>query len=72
MSGIHPVFHISMLRLAKSKADERPTVDLSQIDLSEDISYEDQPVQILDRMVQQLKDKFIPKVLVKWQFQGDS
>ncbi|KAK9125233.1 hypothetical protein Scep_014079 [Stephania cephalantha] len=53
MSGIYPVFHISMLRLAKSKAGERPTVDLSQIDLSEDISYEEQPVQILDRKVQQ-------------------
>ncbi|KAK9082138.1 hypothetical protein Syun_031075 [Stephania yunnanensis] len=61
-----------MLRLAKSKASERPTVDLSQIDLSEDISYEEQPIQILDRKVQQLRNKSIPKVLVKWQFHGDS
>ncbi|KAK9098285.1 hypothetical protein Syun_025330 [Stephania yunnanensis] len=65
MSGIHPMFHISMFRLAKSKADERPTVDLRPIDLSEDISYEEQPVQIFERKVQQLRNKSIPKMLVK-------
>ncbi|KAK9091073.1 hypothetical protein Sjap_024250 [Stephania japonica] len=61
-----------MLRLAESKAGPRPTVDLSQIDLSEDFSYEEQPIQILDRKVQQLRNKSIPKVLVKWQFHNDS
>ncbi|KAK9091932.1 hypothetical protein Syun_026843 [Stephania yunnanensis] len=65
MSGIHPMFDILMLRLAKSKANERPTVDLRHIDLSEDISYEEQPVQIFDQKVQQLRNKSIPKVLVK-------
>ncbi|KAK9125838.1 hypothetical protein Scep_014684 [Stephania cephalantha] len=59
MSGVHPVFHVSMLRLAESKAGVRPTVDLSQIDLSDDISYEEQPIQILDRKVQQLRSKTI-------------
>ncbi|KAK9088321.1 hypothetical protein Scep_027403 [Stephania cephalantha] len=61
-----------MLRLAESKAGVRPTVDLSQIDLSEDISYEEHPIQILDRKVQQLRSKSIPKVLVKWQFHDDT
>ncbi|KAK9093125.1 hypothetical protein Syun_028036 [Stephania yunnanensis] len=72
MSGVHPVFHISMFRLAESKAGVRPTVDLSQIDLSEDISYEEQPFQILDRKVQQLRSKSISKVLIKWQFHDDT
>ncbi|KAK9118997.1 hypothetical protein Scep_017090 [Stephania cephalantha] len=39
MSGVHPVFHISMLRIAESKTGLRLIVDLSQIDLSDDISY---------------------------------
>ncbi|KAK9094115.1 hypothetical protein Scep_025584 [Stephania cephalantha] len=72
MSEIHPAFHISMLRLAKLRVGERSTADLSQIDLRENISYEEQPVQILDQRVQQLRSKSIPKVLVKWQFHGDS
>ena len=71
LSGVHPVFHISMLRLAKSKAGQRPTVDLRDIDLSEDITYEEQPVQILDRKEQTLRNKTIPLVLVKWQFHSD-
>ncbi|KAK9081924.1 hypothetical protein Syun_031614 [Stephania yunnanensis] len=61
-----------MLRFAESRAGDRPIINLSQIDLSEDISYEEQPVQILDQLVQNLRGKSIPKVLVKWQLHDDT
>ncbi|KAK9094064.1 hypothetical protein Scep_025533 [Stephania cephalantha] len=69
--GVHPVFHISMLRLDKSGGGRRPTVDLSQIELQDDATYEEQPIQIVDRKVKILRNKEIPSVLVKWQFHGD-
>ncbi|KAK9166497.1 hypothetical protein Scep_001688 [Stephania cephalantha] len=67
MLGIHLVFHIYMLRLVELKAGLRMMVDLSNFDLSDDISYEEQPIQILDQSVQPLRNMCIPKVLVKWQ-----
>ncbi|KAK9156418.1 hypothetical protein Sjap_003898 [Stephania japonica] len=71
MLGIHHVFHISMLRLDRSREGRRLTVDLSQIDLREDVTYDEQPIQILDRKVKILRNKEIPSVLVKWQHHGD-
>ncbi|KAK9128574.1 hypothetical protein Syun_017371 [Stephania yunnanensis] len=68
LSDIHPVFHVSMLRLYRSKEGERPIVDLSQIDLREDITYDEHPIQILDRKVKILRNKEIPSVLVKWRY----
>ncbi|KAK9103944.1 hypothetical protein Sjap_009532 [Stephania japonica] len=60
-----------MLRLDRSREGKRPIVDLSQIDLREDITYDEQPIQIMDRKVKVLRNKEIPSVLVKWQHHGD-
>ncbi|KAK9140559.1 hypothetical protein Scep_010240 [Stephania cephalantha] len=60
-----------MLRLDRSREGRRPTVDLSQIDLREDITYDKQPIQILDCKVKILRNKEIPSVLVKWQHHGN-
>ena len=37
-----------------------------EIVISEDLTYQEQPIEILDRMVRKLKNKEIPMVKVKW------
>ncbi|KAK9135335.1 hypothetical protein Syun_014665 [Stephania yunnanensis] len=41
------------------------------IDLKEDITYMEQPIQILEHKVNVMRNGEIPSVLVKWQHHGD-
>ncbi|CAL2228611.1 unnamed protein product [Prunus armeniaca] len=47
LSRIHDVFHVSMLR--KYMPDPSHVLEHQPMELSEDLTYEEQPVQILDR-----------------------
>ncbi|KAK9125512.1 hypothetical protein Scep_014358 [Stephania cephalantha] len=58
--------------LRKKEPDSHHIAEWNQFDLRQDITYEEQPIQIMDRKIQKLRNKEIPLVLVKWQFHGDS
>ena len=45
--GIHDIFHVSMLR--KYELDPSHILELTDLDLEADVSYEEWAVQILDR-----------------------
>jgi len=64
LSKIHDVFHVSLLR----KYIPNPThvLETQPIQVNEDLSYEEEPVQILDRKEQVLRTKTIPLVKVLW------
>ncbi|KAK9109934.1 hypothetical protein Sjap_017994 [Stephania japonica] len=64
LAGIHPTFHISMLRLART--GPRPMVDVRQVDVQPDATYEERPLAILDRKIRTLRTREIAKVLVRW------
>ena len=64
LSRIHPVFHVSMLR--KYIPDPSHVLQPQTIDISEDLTYEEYPVAIIDRQVCQLRIKEIPMVKVLW------
>jgi hypothetical protein len=68
LAGIHPVFHISMLR--KYVKDDRkvlaPNVDTTGITVSADASYEVEPVRLLARSERKLRTKVTPMVKVLW------
>ena len=64
LSRIHPVFHVSMLR--KYIADPSHILQPQAVELSEDLTYEEYPVEIVDRQVRQLRTKDIPMVKVLW------
>ena len=45
-------------------------MDYSDVELSEDISYPEYPVTILDRQVRKLRTKEVPLVKVQWSRHG--
>ena len=64
LSRIHPVFHVSMLR--KYIPDPSHVLQPQTVEISEDLTYEEYPVAIVDRQVRQLRTKEIPMVKVLW------
>ncbi|KAL4022855.1 hypothetical protein IC575_016601 [Cucumis melo] len=63
-SAVHNVFHVSMLR--KYVADPTHVVEFEPLQISENMSYEEQPVEILARKVKKLRSREISLVKVLW------
>ncbi|XP_027155357.1 uncharacterized protein LOC113755587 [Coffea eugenioides] len=63
-SRIYDVFHVSMLK--KYHPDPTHVLNPEEIDIDESLTYEERPVQILDRKVKELRTKQIPLVKVLW------
>ena len=64
LSRVHNVFHISMLR--KYIPDPSHALKAPEIELRNDLSYGEQPVQILGREEKELRNKTISLVKVLW------
>ncbi|XP_052477103.1 uncharacterized protein LOC128032540 [Gossypium raimondii] len=64
LNQIHDVFHVSMLRHYRS--DPTHIVPVEEIEARVDLTFEDEPAQMLDRGVNVLRRKFIPLVKVLW------
>ena len=68
MSGVHEVFHVSMLQ--KYTPDPAHVVDCGQIEVDTDGTFEEGPVCILDSRDQVLQHKTVRLVLVLWRHYG--
>ncbi|KAL0549484.1 hypothetical protein IC582_013967 [Cucumis melo] len=64
LSTVHDVFHVSMLR--KYVPDPSHVVDYEPLEIDENLSYVEQPVEVLAREVKTLRNKQIPLVKVLW------
>ena len=64
MSGVHEVFHVSMLR--KYTLDPAHVVDWGQIEVDMDETFEEGPVCIIDSRDQVLRRKTVRLVRVLW------
>ena len=60
------MFHVS--RLKKYHPDPQHILATEEIELQEDMTYEEKPVKILDRKVKMLRTKSIPMVKVLWKY----
>ncbi|KAK6152942.1 hypothetical protein DH2020_012581 [Rehmannia glutinosa] len=67
MSAIHNIFHVSMLK--KYVPDPSHVIQPQTVQIREDMSYEEKPVEIVDREVKKLRNKYIPLVKVIWRNQ---
>jgi hypothetical protein len=63
LSGIHNVFHVSMLRKCLQKPSEHIDIQLPQ--LQEDLTYEEYPIRILDIKERKTRSKTIRFVKVR-------
>src|SRR5687767_6276705 len=64
LARVQPVFHVSMLR--KFVGDVNTIVPLEDVTIEDDLTYEEVPVEILDRQVKRLRNKEIASVKVLW------
>ena len=68
-AGLHDVFYVSMLR--KYKPDPTHILNFQDLEIQDDISLEDKPIQIMDHRDQVLRGKVIPLVKVLWTRHGE-
>ncbi|XP_052487966.1 uncharacterized protein LOC128041708 [Gossypium raimondii] len=64
LDQIHDIFHVSMLR--RYRSDPMHIVPVEVIKVRPDLTFEEEPVQILERDVNVLRRKSIPLVKVLW------
>ena len=65
LSQVHPVFHISLLQ--KYVPNEMHVLPVQEILIRDDLSYEEQPVAIVDRQIRKLRRKEIVMLKIQWQ-----
>ena len=64
LTGMHNVFHVSMLR--RYVYDKSHIINFGDIVLKENATYKERPARILDRRVKQLQTKEIALVKLQW------
>ncbi|XP_060180421.1 uncharacterized protein LOC132610152 [Lycium barbarum] len=64
LDKIHNVFHVSMLR--RYRSDPSHVLPIESIEVSPDLTYEEEPIQILAHETKELRNKKIPLVKVLW------
>ena len=65
LSQVHPVFHISLFR--KYVPNEMHVLPVQEILIRDDLSYEEQPVAIVDRQIRKLRRREIVMLKIHWQ-----
>ncbi|XP_070054282.1 uncharacterized protein [Nicotiana tomentosiformis] len=63
LSSVHPVFHVFMLR--KYFSDPSQVLDFGTVQLDWDLTYDVEPVAILDQQVRKFRSKNIASVKVQ-------
>ena len=61
---MHPVFHVSMRK--RYHGDGNYIIRWDSVLLDENLSYEEEPVAILDREVRKLRSREIASIKVQW------
>jgi len=64
LERVHDVFHVSLLR--RYIPDPSHMLEMGEVELADDLAYQERPVQILDRRTKELRGKSIPLVKVLW------
>ncbi|WMV25089.1 hypothetical protein MTR67_018474 [Solanum verrucosum] len=68
LSGVHQVFHVSMLKRYHGDGDY--FIKWDSIMLDKDLKYEEEPIAILDRDVRKLRTNEIKSMKVQWKYRS--
>ncbi|GJX34410.1 putative reverse transcriptase domain-containing protein [Tanacetum coccineum] len=64
LSNVHSTFHVSNLK--KCLSDESLVIPIKELRLDDTLNFVEEPVEIIDREVKQLRQSRIPIVKVRW------
>ncbi|GKF06087.1 hypothetical protein Tco_0036755, partial [Tanacetum coccineum] len=64
LSNIHGTFHVSNLK--KCISNESLVIPMKELRLDDKLNFVEEPVEIMDHEVKQLKQSHIPIVKVRW------
>ena len=64
LSGVHPVFHVSMLK--RYHGDGNYIIHWDSVLLDENLSYEEEPIAILEREIRKFRSREIASIKVQW------
>ncbi|GJR91321.1 putative reverse transcriptase domain-containing protein [Tanacetum coccineum] len=64
LNNVHNTFHVSNLK--KCLSDESLVIPMKELRLDDKLNFVEEPVEIMDREVKQLKQSCIPIVKVRW------
>ncbi|GJU48953.1 hypothetical protein Tco_1218508 [Tanacetum coccineum] len=64
LSNVHNTFHISNLK--KCLFDESLIIPMKELQLNDKLNFVEEPVEIMDREIKELKRSRIPIVKVRW------
>ncbi|GJT05621.1 hypothetical protein Tco_0840083 [Tanacetum coccineum] len=64
LSNVHNTFHISNLK--KCLSDESLVIPIKELRLDDKLNFVEEPVEIMDQEVKQLKQSLIPIIKVRW------
>ncbi|GJX53023.1 putative reverse transcriptase domain-containing protein [Tanacetum coccineum] len=64
LSNVHSTFHVSNLK--KCLSDKSLVIPMKELRLDDKLNFVEEPVEIMDREVKQLKQSRIPIVKVRW------
>src|ERR1043165_5615110 len=65
LSGLHDIFHVSQLR--KFVSDSFHPILLDAVEIEPDLSFQPQPVRVLEYASKSLRNKEIPLVKILWE-----
>nr|GEU55675.1 reverse transcriptase domain-containing protein [Tanacetum cinerariifolium] len=69
LSNIHSTFHVSNLK--KCLSDESLIIPMKELQLDDKLNFVEEPVEIMDRKVKQLKQSHVPIIKVRWNSKRD-
>ncbi|GJZ54037.1 hypothetical protein Tco_0608922, partial [Tanacetum coccineum] len=64
LGNVHSTFHVSNLK--KCQSDESLIIPMKELRLDDKLNFMEEPIEIMDRKVKQLKQSRIPIVKVRW------
>ncbi|GJR20575.1 reverse transcriptase domain-containing protein [Tanacetum coccineum] len=64
LSSVHNTFHVSNLK--KCLSDESLVIPIKELQLDEKLNFIEEPVEVMDREIKQLKRSRIPIIKVRW------